>query len=412
MKDTPFTPSGCGTAPKRARSVGRWRGGFIALASLVTLAAVGCSNAGSLSPPVNGRSQGSGGTSGTSGQPGQGSASAHPGPSSSGGTSSWGTHAAKPETSGVSKVSGVEGGALFGGDVPLTHETGKLGRNLAIVRVYFRVGERFDAHQFNRLMNKGTTLLVSLDAAPRHGGPTYASIAAGKYDGTIKAFMENVNKAAVQHHLGAIYFCFEHEADAPAHLRLGSPAEFVKAWDHIHQLAADAHLNWQQGGRLHWVMILLRAAYIPAAQQPRWARKEGLASQYWPGNHEADIVAVDGYNAVACRTVHVADYVAPGTRALTPTALFGPVVSFAQTHGNAPVFVAEWGTVPYREQSVVPNWIREMQQFVTGNHEVAAALYWNQRGTNSCNYVLNNQPSSLSALAAMGHSSALRGHVS
>lgn len=317
--------------------------------------------------------------------------------------------ASQPERSGAGKASGVAGGALFGGDVPLAAVSGQLHRNLAIVRVYFRIGQRFTRYDYQPLLQRGSTLLVSLDATPRRG-PTYAAIVAGNYDAQIKKFLEGVNQAAVTHHLGSIYLCFEHEADSPAHSRLGSPAEFVKAWDHIHGLAAAAHLNWQQGGRLHWVVILLREAYVPAAQQPRWARKEGTASQYWPGTQEADIAAADGYNAGECRNLHVPNYTAPGTQVISPTALFGPLVSFAQAHGNVPVFVSEWGTVPYRVPTVVPDYIRQMERFVSANHEVAAAMYWNARGTNSCNYILDHQPASLAALAAMGHSAGLQGH--
>ena len=39
--------------------------------------------------------------------------------------------------------SGVVGGTLFGGDLPLLPEAGKLGRKLAIVRAYFTFGGQF-----------------------------------------------------------------------------------------------------------------------------------------------------------------------------------------------------------------------------------------------------------------------------
>jgi hypothetical protein len=413
MNETPSKPSSYGTKPGRANSFRHWRGGLIALASLVTLTAVGCKSTASSSPAVNGSSQGSGGTAAVSGLAspaafngavaGSRSARSH-------GTITWSSQATQPEKAGTGAVSGVAGGALFGGSEPLTSVTSKLGRKLAIVRVYFQIGERFSSHAYSHLLAGGSTLLVSLDTLPGRG-PSYASIAAGKDDATIKSFLENVNQAAVTNHLGAIYFCFEHEADLPGKQALGSPAEFIKAWDHIHQLAVAAHLNWQQGGRLHWVMILLREAYVPASQQPHWARNEGLASQYWPGNNEADIVAADGYNSGNCRNVHIRDYRATGTQVVSPEALFGPVISFAQTHGNAPVFIAEWGTVPYSVPSVVPNYIHQMGQFVTANPEVAAASYWDAVGSDSCDYYLNNQPAALAALAAVGHSAGLQGHA-
>ena len=59
-----------------------------------------------------------------------------------------------------------------------------------------------------------------------------------------------MERSAVKYHLPAIYVTFEHEADVLTHHRaLGTPAQFIQAWDHIHQLAAAAHLNWNDGGR-------------------------------------------------------------------------------------------------------------------------------------------------------------------
>ena len=40
-------------------------------------------------------------------------------------------------------ASGVTGGALFGGTSPLLAEQGALGRKLAIVRLYYMIGQQF-----------------------------------------------------------------------------------------------------------------------------------------------------------------------------------------------------------------------------------------------------------------------------
>ncbi len=96
---------------------------------------------------------------------------------------------------------------------------------------------------------QGSTILVSFDTYPRHG-PSYASIAAGRADGTIRAFLDSVEQAAVKYRLRAIYVTFEHEANnVSLHAGLGSPAQFIRAWHHVHQLAVGAHLDWNQGGR-------------------------------------------------------------------------------------------------------------------------------------------------------------------
>jgi hypothetical protein len=301
------------------------------------------------------------------------------------------------ESPGTGSRSGINGGgALFGGNAPLVREEAKLGRNLAIVRVYYHIGEKFPVKQDKGLLASGSTLLISLDSS----GSSYASIAAGNQDAAIGAFLQAVNQAAVQDHLGAIYFCFESEPDNATHGSLGSPAQFIQAWDHVHQLAESAHLDWNDGGRLHWVFILIHSAFGNA-----------LAGQYWPGTGEADIVAADGYDSYACRTVKQGGNIsAQASAAVTPAAIFGPAVSFAAAHGGLPVIISEWASDNPVSSSTQPGFIRQMQAYVAANPQIVAALYWDSDGAH-CQYSINSNPASVAALAAMGQSAALQGRL-
>jgi hypothetical protein len=305
------------------------------------------------------------------------------------------------EPSGTSGKAGVTQGALFGGDVPLATEEAKLGRKLAIVRDYYTLGQSFPNPKDQQLMAAGSTLLVSLDTTP--GGPTYADIAAGREDATFSRFLRAMERAAVTYHLGGIYFCFEHEVNAaPHHTGLGTPAQFVQAWDHLHQLAAAAHLNWYDGGHLHWVLILTNPGY-----------RNGQAATFWPGSGNVDIVGADGYNTGSCRqAASGANVVSSGRTVKTPAQLFAPALKFAASHGGLPLFIAEWGSIPYTSAAVQPDYIRQMESFVAANREIAAAMYWNSHGHgNGCDYSLNDRATSLSALAAMGHARSLQGKV-
>jgi hypothetical protein len=304
----------------------------------------------------------------------------------------------KPPPAGGS--SDVTGGALFGGDVPLLSEQDKLGRRLAIVRIYNLLGQNFPGAQARRIMAAGSTVLVSLDTHP--GMATYASIAAGHEDGVISRYLRQVDQAAVTYHLGAIYICFEHEVDnTKHHAGLGSPAQFIQAWDHIHALATAAHLDWNQGGRLHWVWLLEHGAFI-----------RGSAGAYWPGRGEVDILGVDGYNTGGCRTANGNDFLAPGTEIQTPDYLFGPALSFASAHGGLPVFIAEWASAPYRSPGVQPGFIHQMQEYVTSHPQIGAALYWDSHQPGSaCNFNIDSRQASMTALAAMAQSPGLQASV-
>jgi hypothetical protein len=306
------------------------------------------------------------------------------------------------ETAGTGNISNVAAGALFGGNAALVPEEAALGRRLAIIRVYYHIGESFPQPGNRKYMAKGSTLLVSLDTSVAMHGPSYASIAAGHEDGSISSFLKSVNQAAVQYHLGAIYIDFEHEADDSRHLPLGSPAQFDRAWDHVHQLAVDQHLDWNQGGRLHWVLVLVHNAYSPGSSRVTAA---SWAGQFWPGSGEVDAVAADGYNSYSC---HLRLQNAPLSNP-SPAQLFDPVVAFAATHGGLPVFITEWGVDTTSRANQV-QFIQQMQSFVAANREIAGALYWDSVG-NRCSYIVDGNAAAVAALAAMGRSTALQGRV-
>jgi hypothetical protein len=303
-------------------------------------------------------------------------------------------------------TSGVTGGALFGGTSPLLAEQGALGRKLAIVRLYYMVGQKFTTPKVGQIMSSGGTVLASLDIPHGHG-ITYASIVAGRQDTQIRAWLTEVEQDAVAHNIPAAYVSFEHEANTTANQVLGTPAQFQAAWKHIHQLAARAHLNAGNGGRLRWAMILMHTAYFPASMRPHWSLRLGFASQYFPGTGNVDVIAADGYNRGGCRS-H--DGGRPTEATVTPGSLFDPVLTFARTHGGLPVFIAEWGSAFY---TGAPGWqatfIPMMKAYVLANPSIAAVLYWDQRGNFACHFAVNGHPQSVSALAAMGR--AINGHL-
>jgi hypothetical protein len=301
----------------------------------------------------------------------------------------------------VRNSSGINSGALFGGTAPLVSEEGKLGRKLAIVREYYAFGEHFPTPAAQRLMAGRRTLLVSLDGMG--GKPTFASVAAGREDGYIRSFLKAVNQAAVRYHLGSIYIDYQHEPNL-AHV-LGTPAEFVRAWDHIHHLATAAHLDWQQGGRLHWVLIMTHRTYIPMSTRPKWAKRMGSAWAYWPGNNDVDVVAADGYDSPGCK----AGTSASGFAHVTPASVFNPTLSFARTHGGLPVFLSEWaGSAKYPSAQL--KFIQEMPIYIASHPSIAGAMYWDSAGAH-CSYSIDHNPMSIAALGTMGHRAALQGRV-
>ncbi len=157
---------------------------------------------------------------------------------------------ARPLPAAQPGAAGITGGALFGGTYPLVAEQGNLGRKLSIVRLYYMIGQKFTTPRIKQLMSQGTTVLASLDVPLGHG-ITYASIAAGHQDKQIRAWLTQAEQNAVTYHVPAVYVAFEHEANNPPNSVNGTPAQFVKAWDHIHALQRGrGRRRWLQPGRL------------------------------------------------------------------------------------------------------------------------------------------------------------------
>ncbi|HEY2579496.1 MAG TPA: hypothetical protein VGI74_24565 [Streptosporangiaceae bacterium] len=291
--------------------------------------------------------------------------------------------------SGDGPQSGISDGVLFGGTQQLVPEESALGRKLRIIRLYYYIGNSFPGKPaFQQLMAGGRTVLASLDSP----GDSYASIAAGDHDTAIMSFLESMNKNAIKYHLGSIYVSFEHEPDNHHHHQLGSPPEFIQAWDHVHQLAQAAHLDWNDGGRLHWVFILVHNTYSS------WR-----AATFWPGASEADIVATDGYNSFGCGN-------GGQTQPQTPDQSYSPVVNFAASHGGLPIFIAEWGSVDI-PSGTRANFVSEMGPYVASEPSIAAVSYWDIND-GACDYQVQGDSAALSNLTTMGQTALMQGHIS
>jgi hypothetical protein len=332
-------------------------------------------------------------------------------PSAGTGTQGSGTVSPNQEAAGAGDESGVTGGDLFGGNTGMAVESAALGRRLAIVRTYYTLGESYPRPEDRLWLSQGATEMVSLDTLP--GMATYADIAAGREDATISAFLQEIERAAVHYDLPAIYFCFEHEADTAAHHRgLGSPAQFVQAWDHIHALAVAGHLDWNDGGRIRWVLILTHEAFIPLGLRPRWAMSDQAPNAWFPGRGEVDVIAADGYESYGCEYKQPSDDGSDGREANLLQQLFEPVVAFAHANGGLPVFITEWGSTSFPTSALQVSFIHQMQAFVDANREVVGAMYWDNTGIGPhCNYIINSNRPAVSAMAAFGQSPVMQGHL-
>jgi hypothetical protein len=290
-------------------------------------------------------------------------------------------------------ATGVTGGALFGSTEEMVPEQSVLGRKLAIIRVYKSLGNVFPDTAEKPMLAAGSTMMVSLDLRDTQ---TYHQVGGGQFDSEILSFYKSVNAAAVKYGLGSIYVNFEHEPSIKKRQIHGPPAGFVRAWRHVYRLVAAAGLNWQNGGRLHWVWIMDHDSYNPSPTPGSWG--PGTAPQYWPGSAYVDIDAVDAYNHPGCHK-----HQPPMGVVFSPKRLFSSALTFAKSHGNKPMYITEFASIPYPNTSIRPAWIGSVTSYVTAHPVIMAADYWDgiHKGA-TCTFNINNDPASLAALAKTG----------
>ena len=290
-------------------------------------------------------------------------------------------------------ATGVTGGVLFGSTEEMVPKEPALGRKLAIIRVYKSLGNLFPDTAEKPMLAAGSTMMVSLDL---RDDQTYHQVGAGQFDSEILSFYKSVNAAAVKYGLGSIYVNFEHEPSILKRKIHGPPAAFVRAWRHVYRLVAGAGLNWQNGGRLHWVWIMDHDSYNPSPTPGQSG--PGTAPLFWPGAAYVDIDAVDAYNHPGCHK-----HEPPGGVVFSPKRLFGSALAFAQSHGNKPVYITEFASIAYPDASVRPDWIGSVTSYVTAHPVIMAADYWDGFHKSArCVFNINGDPASLAALAKTG----------
>ncbi len=291
-------------------------------------------------------------------------------------------------------------GVLFGGDAQLSGLP-NLGRSPAIVRTYDTIDTAgaFPTADATHALNAGATLLTSLGTGRDRD---WASVAAGKSDTAVLGFLRAVNNAAAAHHLNTIYVSFNHEPNAKEDAKKGSPAQFVAAWRHVRQLAVDAHLDVQKGGHLSWVWILTANGF----------HQSGTADRYWPGAENVDVVGVDGYVSGGCSKKADGNYVDPSKAAPKPGIVFGSALTWSADHApGKPVFIPEWGSVPFAKPDVRASYVNAMTGYVAAHPQIGAVLYWNDHAHHdSCDYSLGNDSAAQHALAAMGRDAHFQAH--
>lgn len=230
---------------------------------------------------------------------------------------------------------------------------------------FHRATSPFPSAEETSLVQSGRLLHISVDTPP---GMTWAQVADGAVD---QSLLDQARGLAA---LGKpVWVTFDHEPDNPAKTALGSGADFVRAWRHVHDLYTSAGAT-----NAVWVLVMI-------GTQPGLSR----AATMYPGNDVVDWISWDVYNASGCRTgKFIPD------RWQSFEASFDIFRTWLFTDGpklgidtSKPLMISEMGTVddPNDPQRRV-DWYKEVPQVLTKYPQVKAVGMWDHEGNGACDY--------------------------
>jgi mannan endo-1,4-beta-mannosidase len=212
----------------------------------------------------------------------------------------------RPAATNVMRI----GVALGGSGIPAKIKSfaAASGAHPSVVEIYRQFGGPFSWTLACTISRDGALPLIDLDPARQ---PVRA-IAAGRYDSYLRTYARQVTRFK-----SPLAISFGHEMNGdwyPWGGQRTSPADFIAAWRHIHQI-----FSWAGASNVTWVW----------AVATRGARSTSQA-QWWPGAAYVDWVGLDAYYR-------------------KPNSTFGVIVgSMAQVRAFAhkPVLITETAVAP------------------------------------------------------------------
>jgi hypothetical protein len=236
-------------------------------------------------------------------------------------------------------------------------------------------------------VKSGRTLHVSIDARVyRHGNRNvpWREVASGRWDTSLAAQARGIASLKAP-----VYVTFDHEPDLEKASVLGTPAEFVDAWRHVHQV-------FERAGARNAVWVWVVTGYAPTRT---------TAAQMWPGNGEVDWISWEAYNASNCRIGR------PDPAAFTnfeDTVL--PFYRWIKDHGAEhgidtakPMMISEAGSAAYASNSALrASWYRQIPSVLENYPQIKAITLWDRTGNANCDFGFSRDRTVQAAVKAAG----------
>ncbi len=235
-----------------------------------------------------------------------------------------------------------------------------IGRRLAIVHVFHLWPDPFPSSSDLAFLRQGSTLLLSWS------GTDTLAIISGRYDHMIR------QRALAIKAIGKpIFLEWRWEMDRSGlQAEIHSPADYIKAWDHIRSIFAQEHVT-----NVAWVWCPTALGFAT-----------GQAAAYYPGNNEVDWICADAY---------------PGYGPYRSFAdVVRPFLSWASKHPK-PVMIGEFGVPTTYGAQQRAQWLLDAARTVQGDQQIKALLYFDANAKRA--YALNAGSPALEAFRRIAH---------
>lgn len=232
------------------------------------------------------------------------------------------------------------------------------------------------------LVAQGSMLFKSLKPKIGKSGQSisWAEVASGKHDAFLKEYLQNIKRDGGEN----VVLAFNHEPDGKQNADKGTPADFVAAWRHIHDLADQVGATRKTGGNVEfaWTMV-------------GWGFEIDRVGAYYPGNEYVDYVGTDPY-----------DTSKRGERRSFTDTVSGTLRWMDKNGIDKPVIVGETGTETgssAQRQGNQTAWVQQMMNDLQTNpalQRIVAVNYWSNQVSGAGHVNYNLDPSAASVLAS------------
>jgi hypothetical protein len=270
----------------------------------------------------------------------------------------------------------------------LEQAEGAMGGRADVVYSFHDINDAIPSAYDAAVVARGQILHLDIDARDYSGADrttvTWRAVADGTYDASLAAQARGVAGLGVP-----VFVTFDHEPDQASRAAAGTPADFVAAWRHVHQL-----FTAQGATNAVWVWVVMGLPQTFASS---------LA--FWPGNDVVSWISWEAYDHAGCDS-GPAD---PSRYRTFETAILG-FYDYLHAHGaeagidvSKPMMISESGTVQLPgAESPTHDWFDEAPGVLRAHPQIRALTLWDHTGSSpGCDFRFTLDPGLLASVRTL-----------